>query len=106
MAQLFFKYSTMNAGKSIELIKVAHNYEERGKRVLVFTPAIDTRSGVGIIESRIGLKREGVPVEDDTNLLSILIRENEKHEVSCVLVDECQFLKKHHVEELLNIGCL
>ena len=103
MAQLFFKYSTMNAGKSIELIKVAHNYEERGKRVLVFTPAIDTRSGVGIIESRIGLKREGVPVEDDTNLLSILIRENEKHEVSCVLVDECQFLKKHHVEELVEI---
>lgn len=103
MAQLFFKYSTMNAGKSIELIKVAHNYEERGKRVLVFTPAIDTRSGVGIIESRIGLKREGVPVEDDTNLLSIIIRENEKHEVSCVLVDECQFLKKHHVEELVEI---
>ena len=53
----------------------------------VFTFAIDTRSGVGIIEFRIGLKREGVPVEDDTNLLSIFIRENEKHEVSCVLVD-------------------
>ena len=103
MAQLFFKYSTMNAGKSIELIKVAHNYEERGKRVLRFTPAIDNRSGVGVIESRIGLKREGIPIEEETNLLEILIRENEKHQVSCVLVDECQFLKKHHVEELVEI---
>lgn len=103
MAQLFFKYSTMNAGKSIELIKVAHNYEERGKRVLLFTPAIDNRSGVGVIESRIGLKREGIPIEEETNLLEILIRENEKHQVSCVLVDECQFLKKHHVEELVEI---
>ncbi len=57
MAQLYYKYSTMNAGKSIELIKVAYNYEERGKRVLVMTPAIDDRDGVGRITSRVGLWR-------------------------------------------------
>ena len=103
MAQLFYKYSTMNAGKSIELIKVAYNYEERGKRVLVLTPAIDDRNGRGVVASKIGLQREALPIEDDTNILNIFIRENEKHEISCVLIDECQFLKKHHVQELCEI---
>jgi len=103
MAQLFYKYSTMNAGKSIELIKVAYNYEERGKRVLVFTPAIDDRAGVGVVSSRIGLQREALPIEEDTNLLQHFLRENAKHEVACVLIDEGQFLKKHHVQELTEI---
>ena len=103
MAQFFYKYSTMNAGKSIELIKVAHNYEERGKRVLAFIPSVDTRDGVGTISSRVGLKREAIPVDEDTNILDIFIHEQAKHEVACVLVDECQFLKKHHVLELAEI---
>ncbi|MEE3362785.1 MAG: thymidine kinase [Anaerovoracaceae bacterium] len=103
MAQFFYKYSTMNAGKSIELIKVAHNYEERGKRVLAFVPAVDTRDGAGVISSRIGLKRDALVVEEDTNILDIFIREHTKHEIACVLLDECQFLKKHHILELAEI---
>lgn len=47
MAQLYYRYSTMNAGKSIELIKVAYNYEERGKQVLTLIPATDDRYGTG-----------------------------------------------------------
>lgn len=49
MAQLYYRYSTMNAGKSIELIKVAYNYEERGKQVLTLIPSVDDRYGVGVI---------------------------------------------------------
>lgn len=103
MAQLFFKYSTMNAGKSTELIKVAYNYEERGKRVLVFAPSVGDRKGDGTITSRIGLSREAIPVGDDTNILQVFLRENAKHEVACVLLDEGQFLKKHHILELTEI---
>jgi thymidine kinase len=103
MAQLYYRYSTMNAGKSIELIKVAYNYEERGKRVLVFTPAIDDRSGVGIISSRIGIQRDALPISDETNLLDVFMKENAKETVDCVLVDECQFLRKHHIQELVEI---
>ena len=33
MAQLYYKYGTMNSGKTIEILKVAHNYEEQGKGV-------------------------------------------------------------------------
>lgn len=103
MAQLYYRYSTMNAGKSIELIKVAYNYEERGKRVLAMTPSVDDRYGVGVIASRIGVTREAVGVNDDTNILELFLKENEKEKIDCVLVDECQFLKKHHVQELVEI---
>ena len=44
MAQLYFRYSTMNAGKSTEVLKIAHNYEEQNKRVVLFTPSIDDNS--------------------------------------------------------------
>ncbi|MGN0711490.1 MAG: thymidine kinase [Anaerovoracaceae bacterium] len=103
MAQLYYRYSTMNAGKSIELIKVAYNYEERGKRVLTLVPSTDNRYGVGVVTSRIGIQREGIVVGDDTNILELFIEEDQKEKIDCVLVDECQFLKKHHVQELVEI---
>ena len=103
MAQLYYRYSTMNAGKSIELIKVAYNYEERGKRVLVLVPSVDDRFGKGVVASRIGISREAETVNQDTNLLKLFMDENEKGKIDCVLVDECQFLSKHHVQELVEI---
>lgn len=103
MAQLYYRYSTMNAGKSIDLIKVAYNYEERGQHVLTLIPAIDDRYGVGVITSRIGIQRDALIVNEDTNILELFLRENEKHPIDCVLIDECQFLKKHHVQELVEI---
>ena len=103
MAQLYYRYSTMNAGKSTELIKVAYNYEERGKHVLTLVPSIDNRYGSGVITSRIGLQRDAMAIDDDTNILELFLRENEKQPIDCVLVDECQFLKKHHVQELAEI---
>lgn len=103
MAQLYYRYSTMNAGKSIEVIKVAYNYEERGKRVLALIPGVDDRYGKGMITSRVGLQREATIVNEDTNILEVFMRENNRAAVDCVVVDECQFLKKHHVEELVEI---
>lgn len=103
MAQLYYRYSTMNAGKTIELIKVAYNYEERGKEVLVLTPSIDNRYGDGVVASRIGISRPARKVNDDTNILQLYMEESTRRDIACVLVDECQFLKKHHVEELAEI---
>src|SRR5699024_7886707 len=103
MAQLYYRYSTMNAGKSIEVIKVAYNYEERNKRVLALVPAVDDRYGVGVITSRVGIQREATIINDDTNILELFMREDAKKKIDCVLIDECQFLKKHHVQELVEI---
>lgn len=103
MAQLYYRYSTMNAGKSIELIKVAYNYEERGKNVLVLAPSIDNRYGEGQITSRIGVSRAALKIDSEANILGIYKAAEEKAHIECVLVDECQFLKKHHVMELVSI---
>lgn len=103
MAQLYYRYSTMNAGKSIELIKVAYNYEERGKNVMTLVPSVDDRYGRGVITSRIGVQREALIVNNTSNILELFIEKNEKKKIDCVLVDECQFLKKHHVLELVEI---
>ncbi len=101
MAQLFFKYGAMNSGKSIEILKVAHNYEEQNKSVLIFTSAIDTRDEVGYVSSRIGFRRKAIPIYDDTNIFQIVKEYQPKP--YCVLVDEAQFLKKKHVLELADI---
>ncbi|OJF91577.1 thymidine kinase [Alkalibacterium sp. 20] len=101
MAQLYFRFGAMNSGKSIEILKVAHNYEEQEKPVVLFTSALDTRDESGYISSRIGLKRKAIPVEDETDIFSI-VKEMEKP-VACVLIDEAQFLKRTHVNQLAQI---
>lgn len=101
MAQLYFKYGAMNSGKSIEILKVAHNYEEQEKSVLIFTPGIDDRDEPGFISSRIGLRRKAQAVYDDTNLFECV--KNSDKKPHCILIDEVQFLKKAHVFQLTQI---
>ena len=101
MAQLYYKYGTMNSGKTIEILKVAHNYEEQGKSVVIMTSAIDTRDGVGVVSSRIGMKREAMAIEDETDIFGYIQSLEEKP--YCVLIDEAQFLKRHHVYDLARV---
>ena len=101
MAQLYFKYGTMNSGKTIEILKVAHNYEEQGKRVLIMTSALDTRDGVGMVSSRIGMRREALAIDDEFDLFGFI--EKEQEDLYCVLIDEAQFLKRHHVFALARV---
>lgn len=101
MAQLFFKYGTMNSGKTIEILKVAHNYEEQNKPVILMTSGLDTRDGVGVISSRIGLSREAMPIFSETNVYDEI--KQLSFRPYCVLIDEAQFLEKHHVLELAQV---
>ena len=101
MAQLFFKYGAMNSGKSIDVLKVAHNYEEQGKPVVLLTSGVDTRSGRGTIASRIGLERKVYPIMKDTDVYEYF--KNIDHRIYCVLIDEAQFLSKEHVLQLTRI---
>ncbi len=101
LAQLFFRYGAMNSGKSIEILKVAHNYEEQHKTVVIMTSAVDDREQVGWITSRIGLKRKALPIYAETDLHKVVSRID--HKIACVLIDEAQFLLKHHILELARI---
>lgn len=101
MAQLYFRYGAMNSGKSIEIIKVAHNYEEQGKSVIIMTSALDTREEFGTVASRVGLQREAEVIFDNSNVFNMV---NEVDpDASCILVDEAQFLKREHVRQLTRI---
>jgi thymidine kinase len=106
MAKLYFYYSAMNAGKSTVLLQSSYNYRERGMRTLVFTPACDTRAGVGRIESRIGLSGEATPLQTDDQLLDIVRAAHSMLPVACVLVDEAQFLTRVQVEQLSDVADL
>jgi len=101
MAQLFFKYGAMNSGKTIEILKVAHNYEEQNKPVVLMTSGLDTRDDIGVVSSRIGLRREAIPIFHETNVYEIIKEMNEKP--YCVLVDESQFLEQRHVIQFAQV---
>lgn len=97
MAKLYFRYSAMNAGKSTALIQVAHNYEENGRRVVLYTAAIDHRFGRGVITSRIGPQREALTFDTDTDFLTDMTA---MRDISCVLIDEAQFLTPQQVRQV------
>lgn len=100
MAKLYFYYSAMNAGKSTTLLQSAHNYEERGMRVLLYTSGLDDRYASGEITSRIGLKSHATVFDRDFDLFTDVRREHLHQPVSCVLVDEAQFLTAAQVLQL------
>lgn len=103
MAKLYFYYSSMNAGKSTTLLQAAFNYEERGMRTMLWTAAIDNRSGEATITSRIGLSRIAHQFDEDINLLTAIGAEHAAQPLNCVLVDEAQFLSRDHVFQLAMV---
>ena len=98
MAKLYFRYSAMNAGKSTAMLQVAHNYEEQGQQVRLYTAAIDNRYGVGQVTSRLGPTRAVDTFDADTDFLA------DAPKVACVLIDEAQFLTTLQVQQLHQLA--
>ena len=103
MATLHFIYSTMNAGKSTALLQASHGYRERGLETMVFTSSKDDRYGESEVVSRIGLRTPAHTYAETDNILNMVQDENEKNKLSCILIDEAQFLTKAQVEQLGKI---
>ena len=103
MAKLYFHYSSMNAGKSTALLQADHNYFERGMNALLFTARLDDREGVGVISSRIGIKKGALTFENGDNLFNIVENEKNRSGLDCVLIDEAQFLSKEQVQQLTRV---
>ena len=103
MAQLYFYYSAMNAGKSTALLQSSYNYQERGMRTMVYTAEIDNRFGAGKVSSRIGLSSPAFLYNATTQLDKEIAVEHAKQPVHCVLVDESQFLTREQVRALSDV---
>lgn len=101
MAKLYFRYGAMGCGKTMQLLQVAFNYEERGHKVCVIKPATDTKNGTKLL-TRIGPEREtDFCFDKKTDLFAKITKEY--HNVQCILVDEAQFLTKKQVDDLMRI---
>lgn len=112
MAKLYYRYGAMNSGKSTALLQAAHNYEERGQRVLLAKPAVDTKGEEAIV-SRLGVTRSvDFVVPPDLELFEAFreragqVKRAAGDDVACLLVDEAQFLTPGQVDDLLRIALL
>ena len=104
MAKLYFRYGAMNSGKSTALMQVAYNYEERGMRVLVMKPSVDTKGGDKLV-SRLGVTRlVDIAVTPKLDILE-LVRDllTRAPAPACILTDESRFFTPEQVEQLLRI---
>ena len=99
MAKLYFRYAAMNAGKSTNLLQVAHNYEERGSSVIIYTAALDDRAGHGVVASRLGVQRPTKTFSPDTSFEDAFTARP-----GCILIDEAQFLSPAQVRELHRLA--
>ena len=102
MAKMHFKYASMNSGKSIDLMRSAHNYEENGYKVLVIKPGIDTKAGTKI-SSRVGLERE-VDIVLSNNDLVFDVLKGKLNDISCIFIDESQFLSHKQVDDFFVVS--
>jgi thymidine kinase len=112
MAKLYFRYGAMNSGKSTSLLQAAYNYEERGHYVLLAKPAVDSKAGKAVL-SRIGSSRDVdyllSPTDSAYDVFQIHRSEIQRttgRDISCLLLDESQFLTETQINDLLRIAVL
>jgi len=110
VAKLYFRYGAMNSGKSTSLLQAAYNYEERGQRVLLAKPRVDTKGDDAIV-SRLGVtRRVDVTFEPDGDVLATFrrlraeLRAATGSDIACLLVDEVQFCTSRQVDDLLRVA--
>ena len=100
MAKLYFKYGAMGSSKTANALITKFNYEERGMRVWLIKPAIDTRDGAGVIRSRIGLEAEAQIIGAETDIYAEFSQRKDCH---VIIADECQFFTEGQIDQLRRI---
>ena len=103
MAKLHFFYSTMNAGKSTALLQSNHNYKESNLKTILFIPKDIAVKSNNKIVSRIGLEAEAISIDNDFNFFKY-IKDINHDDISCVFVDEVQFLEKNQIQQLSKVA--
>ena len=97
MAKLYFKYGAMGSSKTANALITKFNYEERGMRVWLIKPAIDTRDGADTVRSRIGLSADADALARDSDIYEIFRTRRDDH---VIIADECQFFTAEQIDQL------
>jgi len=103
MAQLYFYYSSMNAGKSTHLLQSSYNYKERGLHSVIYTAQIDDRFAQGKVTSRLGISADASLFSETSNIFDEIKLAGQQDKIDCLLIDEAQFLSKEQVQQLTDI---
>ena len=103
MAKLYFRYGAMGCGKTRDIMKVWHNYEEKGKRAIIIKPGVDTKGNDKIVSRDNSELKVDFLVGKDVNIYTLISGYIVDNNLNCILVDEAQFLEPHQVEELTDI---
>jgi len=102
MAKLYFKYGAMGSSKTAQALITKYNYEENDLRVWLIKPSADTRDGVDILRSRIGLEAQVQIIAPDTDVYAIFCTQ-QKDTCNVIIVDECQFMTPEQIDQLRSI---
>lgn len=105
---LHFYYGVMGSSKTAMLLMQRYNYMELGLKVALVKPAIDTRAGVNMVYSRVGLQagaeivlESSHSVQEQLNWLAV---QHAHSEFQYVFVDEAQFLTEDQVQEMADMS--
>lgn len=104
MGKLYFYYASMNAGKSTYLLQADFNYRERGMATMLWTASLDDRGQRFAIESRIGLGADARRFDAETDLWQAVIERQKAEHLSCVLIDEAQFLTEQQAWQCARLA--
>ena len=102
MAKLYFKYGAMGSSKTAQALITKYNYEENGLKVWLIKPSADTRDGVDLLRSRIGLEAKVEVIAPDTDVYELFLG-SRKGSCDVIIVDECQFMTPEQIDGLRGI---
>ena len=102
MAKLYFKYGAMGSSKTAQALITKYNYEENDLQVWLIKPSADTRDGVHILRSRIGLEAQVQIVSPELDVYTLIL-ETKKDSCDVIIVDECQFMTPKQIDQLRYI---
>lgn len=103
MAKLYFRYGAMGASKTSNALMVEYNYRERGQNAVIMKPSIDTREGVDVVKSRIGIGVKAVLIFPGSDVFKTVDRLNRDSKIDCIIIDEAQFLSNDQVDQLCKV---
>ena len=100
MSKLYFKYGAMGSSKSAQALITKFDYEELGMTVWLIKPGTDTRDGVDVIQSRIGLKETAQVIAPEDDIIDAYHAAG-KHDV--IIADEAQFFTPEQIDGLRTL---
>ena len=103
MANLVFRYGAMGCGKTRDIIKVWYNYHEKGKEAIIIKPGTDTKGDDKIVSRDSSERKVDYIIHNEDNIYDIITKHIILYNLDCILIDESQFLQRHHIEELTDI---